>query len=197
MGEFNRNKRGLALILAICLILSIIPSKLILAENKSEKSVINLVVDGLSDKMYEEIKSRGVATPNIDLLISNGARLREVETVIPSYGGSQASALTGADTDTNRLLYRYYDKENNICISDTKKTFNMKAQTMFEKFIEDSNGVNVLATGWQLGDKSIDGRGVFKEGNENYKLKEYEKGDKLVSVETVTKDIIEAINSDN
>lgn len=197
MRGYNKNKRGLALILAICLILSITPSKLILAENSSEKSVINLVIDGLSDKLYEEVKSRGVDTPNIDLLISNGTRLREVETVIPAYGGSQATALTGADTDTNMFLYRYYDRENNICISDTKKTFNMEAQTMFEKFIEDNNGINVLATGWQLGDKSIDGRGVFKESNENYKLKEYEKGDKLVSVETVTKDIIEAVNAND
>lgn len=191
------NKRGLALIVAICLIISIVPSKIILAENNSEKNVINLVIDGLSDKMYEEIKSRGVDTPNIDLLISNGARLREVETVIPSYGGSQATALTGADTDTNRFLYRYYDRESNTCINDTKKTFNMEAQTIFEKFIEDNNGAKVLATGWHLGDKSIDGRGVFKEGNENYKLKEYERGDKLISVESVTKDIIEAINTND
>lgn len=197
MRGFKKNKRGLALILAISLILSITPSKLILADNNSEKSVINLVIDGLSDKMYEEIKSRGVDTPNIDLLISNGARLREVKTVMPAYGGSQATALTGADTDTNRFLYRYYNREKNICVNDTKETFNMKAQTIFEKFIEDNNGVNVLATGWQLGDKSIDGRGVFKEGNENYKLKEYEKGDKLVSVETVTKDILEAINKND
>ncbi|WP_168354879.1 alkaline phosphatase family protein [Clostridium sartagoforme] len=197
MRLFRKIKRSLALVISICLILSIVPFKSTFAEGKNDKKVINIVVDGLSDKMYEEIKGRGVETPNIDSLISNGSRLREVKTVIPAYGGSQAAALTGAGTDTNKFLYRYYDRNTNTCINDTNIAFKMEAQTIFEKFIEDNNGVNVLATGWQVADKSIDGRGVFKTGNENYVLKEYARGDKLVSVETVTKDITDAINSDN
>ncbi|GAA0084086.1 hypothetical protein UT300007_05250 [Clostridium sp. CTA-7] len=197
MRGFNKVKRGISLIVSTLLLLSMVHFKPTFAEGTNNKRVINIVIDGLSDKMYEEIKERGVETPNIDLLINNGTRLREVETVIPAYGGSQAAALTGADTDTNRFLYRYYDRNNNTCINDTNVAFKMEAQTIFEKFIEDNNGINVLATGWQLADKSIDGRGVYKEGNENYVLKEYDKGDKLLSIETVTKDIVEAINKDN
>lgn len=197
MSGLKRIKRGLALIVILLMMASIIPFKLVQAEDTIQKNVINIVVDGLSDRMYEEVKGRGVETPNIDTLIENGSRLREVDTVIPAYGGSQVAALTGADTDTNRFLYRYYDRVSNTVISDTNVTFKMEAQTIFEKLIEDNTGIDVLATGWQFADKTIDGRGVFKEGNENYVLKEYSRGDKLVSIETVANDILLEISKEN
>lgn len=197
MKVFRRIKRSFALVVALFMILSIIPMEPTYAEDIVQRKVINIVVDGLSDSMYEEIKARGVETPNLDSLIANGSRLREVETVIPAYGGSQAVALTGAATDTNRFLYRYYDGTTNSVISDTNISFKMEAQTIFEKLIEDNTGIRVLASGWQVADKTIDGRGVFSTGNEDYILKEYSRGDKLVSIDTIANDIITAINSEN
>lgn len=157
--------------------------------------VINLVIDGLSDRMYDQIKASGISTPNIDALIENGARLHNVKTVIPSYGGSQAAALTGASTTTNKFFYRYYDRATNSVKNSPSDAFKMEAQTIFEKLRAGNTGIRVLATGWNLAGQSIDGRGVFKTGDNDYQLKEYALGDNLVSIATVADDIISAIRS--
>ncbi|KJS17996.1 MAG: hypothetical protein VR69_02460 [Peptococcaceae bacterium BRH_c4b] len=157
--------------------------------------VIHLVVDGLSDKMYDQIKADpNVNTPNIDDLIAKGARLRGVNTVVPSYGGSQAAVLTGAGTGTNKFLYRYYDKKSKTVQSSPAVTYNMAAQTIFEKLKADNTGVKVLATGWCYGNKSIEGRGVSTIGN-GYKLIEHAKGDALVSFSTAADEVVAAISS--
>lgn len=187
-------KKLLACFVALCLMLQLVPIQAIGAGTENdEKYVIQLVMDGLSDTMYDTIKAAGAQTPNIDALIADGSRLRKVETVIPTYGGSQAAALTGASTKTNDFLYRYYNaKDNKIYFN----AYDMKAQTLFEKIEASKPELSVLATGWSVVSNSIEGRGVYKEGDPKHVFKDYGTGDKDVLLADAVGDIVTAIEGD-
>lgn len=93
-------KRKLFLMLAIVLCINIVFNGFLIAtvnaaQEKGEKHVLHIVLDGLSDKLFEDVKKAGASTPNIDMLIENGTRLSQLNTTVPSYGGAQAGLVTG------------------------------------------------------------------------------------------------------
>lgn len=161
-----------------------------------EGYVINVIVDGLSHEMYDSIKAEfNLDTPYLDKIIENGARLSNVKTVIPSYGGSQAAFLTGASPAKNKFLYRYYDRTENRVINSASEANNMNGETIFEKLFNEYNA-KVFATGWNLAGASIDGRGVFID-NDDYRLIDHHaKGDNLVSIDQIVGDILQALEQD-
>ncbi|MBP3886878.1 MAG: alkaline phosphatase family protein [Cellulosilyticum sp.] len=183
-------KQFISWVLALSLILGNVVCGSDIDRGPTNKNyVINVILDGLGSDLFNEIKENGAQTPNLDTLIENGVRLTNVKTTIPSYGGSQAAFLTGASPNTNGYLYRYFNKDTNTVEKDA---YHMKATTIFEQIKEEQPNAKVLATGWAFGNTSIDGRGVTVGDTQNT-LIEKALGDKLVSIKSVTDDLVKAI----
>lgn len=193
-------QRGTAVLLAGAMFVGYFPqaTPAFAQDFQPSEHVIHLVLDGLSNDLYDQIKSSGAQTPNLDKLISSGTRMNGIQTVIPAFGGSQASALTGDSPTDNGYYYRYYDRENNQVVQND---YDMESETIFEA-LKRQGGFTALASGWSVGNASIDGRGVFTSGNEDFVLKEYEMDNSdfqnkgVIPFGTVADDIIHAIKSD-
>ncbi|MDP4153846.1 MAG: alkaline phosphatase family protein, partial [Bacillota bacterium] len=185
-------KKIIGIVLALCCFLQVLPLSVVKALNPpvSDQYVINLVIDGLSNSVYDQAKQAGLLTPNIDKLLANGTRLRGVDTTIPAYFGSEVAALTGAGSKTNGFMYRYYDKRANSVTADS---FSMNAQTVFEK-LKLSN-IRTLASGWIIGNKSIEGRGVSASDPDHLFTAHGTNGDNLIKFDDVSADVVTAIQS--
>lgn len=190
-----KNKKCLSIILILLMIFTILPvnysSSNVKAEEKTKKYILNIIWDGLSADYYNTLKEKGLNTPNIDALMQNGTKLDNLKTAIPSYGGAQAAALTGANPEANGFLYRYLDKE-----TSTQKIniYNFNAETIFEAINNQKPELKTLALGMNVAGKTLEGRGV-SESDANHKYIKYDLGDKLVSFDNESKDIIAAVNS--
>lgn len=197
----NMLKRGMAVLLAGTMLAGTAAQMgpVFAADAKPSEHVIYLVLDGLSNDLYDRIKSSGAQTPNLDKLAGTGTRINGIETVIPTFGGSQAAALTGDSPTDNGYYYRYYDRENNQLVQND---FDMNSETVFEA-LKRQGGYTALASGWTVGNASIDGKGVFTSGDSDFVLKEYQmdnadlqnKG--ILTFDTAADDIIAAIQSGN
>lgn len=198
----SKLRRFISMLLVFFVTVSLLPllngSNAVKAEAVNGKYVINIVWDGLSADMFNRLKASGLQTPNIDELISNGTKLDNVKTTVPSYGGAQAALVTGAYPGTNGFLYRYFDKTAGTVRSDV---YNVYAQTIFEGIIAQNPLIKTLATGIGVATLSLNGRGVYLATDPNYDgihtLKEYALGDSLVSFDTVSTDVISSINGSN
>jgi LPXTG-motif cell wall-anchored protein len=189
-----KNKRYLSIMLILLMIFTILPVNYrsnVKAEENTNKYVLNIIWDGLSADYYNTLKEKGLNTPNIDALVQEGTKLDNLKTSIPSYGGAQAAALTGANPESNGFLYRYLDKE-----TSTQKinVYDFNAETIFEAVNKQKPELKTLALGMNVAGKTLEGRGV-SEGDANHKYIKYDLGDKLVSFDNVSKDILSAINS--
>ncbi len=183
----------LSIITVCCLLLQTVCFTVSAQTPAQDKNyVIQIVTDGLSDKMFDQLKAKGAKTPNLDSLILGGSRFRNVETTVPSYAASSAAGMTGASAGTNDCLIEYYD-------GSAVKTsqFNMKAQTIFNKLYTDNAINGVMAAGWRVGSKTVSQLNGFPTGNTNYVFNDHGSGDALCSITTVADDAIASLNSGN
>ena len=193
-------KRGAAILLTGAMLAGYLPQAVpaFAQDFQPSEHVIHLVLDGLNNDLYDQIKASGAQTPNLDKLAAEGTRINGINTVIPAFGGSQAAALTGDTPTDNGYYYRYYDRENNQLVQND---YEMQSETIFGA-LKRQEGFTALASGWTVGNASINGKGVFTSGDEDFVLKEYELENKdiqnkgVIEFDTVANDIIAAIESD-
>jgi predicted metal-dependent phosphotriesterase family hydrolase len=71
-----KNRKYLSIVIVVLMMFSLVnnicESSYVKAEETNSKHVINIVWDGLSNDMFNNLKQAGLETPNIDYLIENG-----------------------------------------------------------------------------------------------------------------------------
>ncbi|MFD0960006.1 alkaline phosphatase family protein [Paenibacillus chungangensis] len=75
----------------------------------SPSKVVHITWDGFYNGLYDSAKEKGVATPNLDLLVNSGMRLTNHATTVPSVEAAKYSALTGAYPRTTGNTYKHFD----------------------------------------------------------------------------------------
>ncbi len=190
-----RNKKNLSIMLMLMMIFNVLSVNFndsnVKAEENPKRYVLNIIWDGLSADYYNALKEKGLKTPNLEALIQRGTKFDNLKTVIPSYGGAQAAAVTGAYAEANGFLYRYLDKETS---TQKLNVYDFKAETIFEAVNRQKPELKTLALGMNVAGKTLEGRGV-SESDASHKYIKYDLGDKLVAFENVSKDIMAAVNS--
>ncbi|MFZ2538885.1 MAG: alkaline phosphatase family protein [Oscillospiraceae bacterium] len=187
-----RNKILSTLIVCCILLQSVCVSVSAQTPPLDKDYVIQVVTDGLSDNMFDQLKAKGAKTPNLDSIILGGSRFRNVETTVPSYAASLTAGMTGASAGTNECLVEYYDG-----VAVKTSDFKMQAETIFNKFHTDNAVNGVMAAGWRVGNKAVSLFNGFPTDDPNYVFKEHGLGDTLCSIKTVADDIIASLNSGN
>lgn len=201
-----RYKKYLSVLLSFIMTVSLITFNIdktpVKAAGENNKNVVHIILDGISNKLYDDLIKEGYDFPNINDLIVNGTKIEDMKTTIPSYGGAQAAVLTGAYPEANEFFYRYYDKSTNKIISSTSETYALKGETYLENIQRNYPLVKTMALGMSVATLGIEGRGVSV-SDPNHKLIEYKdnksvakRGDKLVSLAEEMEDLKAAIRND-